>query len=77
MKLKEGLKTLEKRSVLLLRWFLRAAICMVLLGILVAGAFQKISDARYLLILSVILVSQGVWGAVLFDCLSRRQKNRE
>lgn len=77
MKMKDGLKTVEKRCVLLLRWFLRAAILLVLLGITVAQDGQNIKDARYLLILSVILVSQGVWGAVFLDCCFRRLGKKE
>ena len=77
MKMREALKTVEKRCVVLLRWFFRAAILLILVGILVAGAFQNISAARYLLILSVVLVSQGVWGAVFLDCCFRRLGKKE
>ena len=77
MKLRDGLKTMEKRCITLLRWFLRAAIIFTLIGIVVAKADQNISDARYLLILAVTLVCQGVWGAVLFDCIFRRMGKKE
>ena len=72
MKWKDGLKTMEKRCVSLLRWFLRAAILVAFIGIVVVKADDRISDARYLLILAVTLVCQGFWGAVLFDCIFRR-----
>ncbi len=77
MKMREALKTVEKRCVAILRWFLRIAIFLILIGIVAAAAFQNISTARYLLILAVILVSQGVWGAVLLDCCFRRLGKRE
>ena len=72
MKLKEHLKTVEKRSVLLFRWFLRLAIGASLIGIWVAQEETNIRDARYWLLLSVILVCQGLWGAVLLDCFFRK-----
>ncbi len=77
MKLREGLKTVEKRCVSLLRWFLRAAIVLILIGIAVAQSGENIGDARYLLILSVMLVCQGVWGAVFLDCCFRRLGKKE
>ncbi|MBE7018539.1 MAG: hypothetical protein E7413_01460 [Ruminococcaceae bacterium] len=77
MKLRDGLKTVEKRCISLLGWFLRAAIVLTLVGIVIAKADQNISDARYLLILAVTLVCQGVWGAVLFDCIFRRLGKKE
>ena len=77
MKMKDGLKTVEKRSVILLRWFLRLAIFAALTGIFVVQNKANTEDARYLLVLSVILVSQGLWGAVLLDCLSRRFQKKE
>ncbi len=77
MKIREAFKTVEKRCIVLLRWFLRVAILFVLVGIFVAAAFQNILAARYLLILSVILVSQGVWGAVFLDCCFRRLGKKE
>lgn len=77
MKMKDGLKTVEKRSVILLRWFLWLAIFAALTGILVVQNKANTEDARYLLILSVILVSQGLWGAVLLDCFSRRLQKKE
>ena len=76
MTMKEGLKTVEKRSVLLFRWFLRLAIVFAVIGIAVAQEKSFLRDARYLLILAVTLVCQGLWGAVLFDCVSRRFKQK-
>ena len=76
MKLKENLKNVEKRSVSLFRWFLRLAITASLIGILVAQEGTNLHDARYLLLLSVILVCQGLWGAVLMDCFFRRYKQK-
>ena len=77
MKLKDALKTVEKRSITLLQWFLRLAILTVLIGIFVAKVTGNRFDARHLLLLSVILVCQGIWGAVLFDCVSRRFQKKE
>ena len=77
MKLKDGLKTVEKRCVLLLKWFLRAALLVAFIGILVAKENQSSPDAQYLLILAVTLVCQGFWGAILFDCIFRRLGKRE
>lgn len=77
MRIRDGLKTVEKRSVLLLRWFLRLGIISSLIGIAVGQDAKNLRDARYLLLLSVILVCQGLWGAVLFDCISRRLQKKE
>ena len=77
MKIRDGLKTVEKRCITLLRWFLRAAIVLILIGIVIAKTDQNISDARYLLILAITLVCQGFWGAVLFDCMFRRLGKKE
>ncbi len=77
MKIKEELNTVEKRSVLVLKWFLRAAILMSLIGIIAAQEKTYLRDARYLLTLAVTLVCQGLWGAVLIDCVSRRTGNKK
>ena len=77
MRIRDGLKTVEKRSVQLLRWFLRLAIVAALIGIAVVQNTTNIQDARYLLLLSLVFVCQGLWGAVLLDCFSRRLGKKE
>ena len=72
MKLKEAFKTVQPKYLAILKWFLLVATVTAIFGIIVVTAGEYPLEARYLTILSATLACQGVWGAVLCDCMHRR-----
>ena len=72
MKLKEAMQTIQPRYLSLMKWFLLSATLTAMIGIVIVLAGNYALEARYLTILAATLACQGVWGAVLFDCMHRR-----
>lgn len=72
MKLKEAWKSVSPKCFTLLKWFLLGATLTAVIGIFTALTGGFYLEARYLTILAITIACQGVWGAVLFDCIHRR-----
>ncbi len=72
MKIREGLKTVQPKYLAVLKWFLLAATVTAVFGIVIVTLGEYPVEARYLTILAATLACQGVWGAVLCDCMHRR-----
>lgn len=74
MTIREGLKTVPKKYIRVLKGFLLGATLVAALGIVTVSLGEYPLEARYLTILAATLACQGVWGAVLCDCMHRRLK---
>lgn len=77
LKLKEAFKTIQPKYLSVLKYFLIAATITAVIGIFLVSCGTYREETQYLTILSATLACQGVWGAVLCDCMHRRLNIKE
>jgi uncharacterized membrane protein (GlpM family) len=70
--MKDEIMKINKKSLVITQAFTLVSIITFIVGIFVVKTFNDVENARYLLTLGAIILCEGVWAGVIFDCINRR-----
>jgi hypothetical protein len=63
---------INKNSIKIAEVFSIAGNLALIAGILAVSFFGNVENGRYLLLMALTLLSEGIWGGVLIDCAGRK-----
>lgn len=71
-KLSDEVNNINKKSIKIAEMFSIVGNLALIAGILAVAFFGNVENGRYLLLMAVTLLAEGIWGGVLIDCAGRK-----